>query len=68
MLIVAAAFAAGTIGSGSIVLQSSSTDEFVSGFKVDQKFVRPEVSGSNLVPCGSVTDPILANCGSDPLD
>ncbi len=68
MLIVSNAFAAGTIGSGSVVLQSSSTDEFVSGFKVDQKFVRPEVSASNLVPCGSVTDPILANCGSDPLD
>jgi hypothetical protein len=30
--------------------------------------VRPSVSGSNLVPCGSVTDPILPNCGSDPLD
>ena len=68
MLIVPAAFAPGTIGSGSIVLQSSSADEFVSGFRVDQKFVRPEVSASNLVPCGSVTDPILANCGSDPLD
>jgi hypothetical protein len=67
-LIVSNAFAASTIGSGSIVLQSSSADEFVSGFKVDQKFVRPEVSASNLVPCGSVTDPILANCGSDPLD
>jgi hypothetical protein len=68
MLVVPSAFAASTIGSGAIVLQSSSTDEFVSGFKVDQKFVRPEVSASNLVPCGSVTDPILANCGSDPLD
>ena len=68
MLIVPAAFAANTIGSGAIVLQSSSTDEFVSGFRVDQKFVRPEVSASNLVACGSVTDPILSNCGSDPLD
>ena len=67
-LIMAAAFAPGTIGSGEVVLQSSSTDQFVSGFRVDQKFVRPEVSASNLVPCGSVTDPILANCGSDPLD
>jgi len=67
-LVVPSAFAASTIGSGAIVLQSSSTDEFVSGFRVDQKFVRPEVSASNLVPCGSVTDPILANCGSDPLD
>lgn len=68
MLIMPAAFAASTIGSGAIVLQSSSTDEFVSGFRVDQKFVRPKVSGSALQPCGSVTDPILANCGSDPLD
>ena len=68
MLIVPAAFAAATIGSGEVVLQNGSTDEFVSGFKVNQKFVRPAVSASNLVPCGSVTDPILANCGSDPLD
>ncbi len=68
MLVVPAAFAASTIGSGAIVLQSSSTDEFVSGFRVDQKFVRPKVSRSALQPCGSVTDPILANCGSDPLD
>ena len=49
-------FAASTIGSGSIVLQSGGTDEFVSGFKVDQKFVGPEVSASSLVPCGEVTD------------
>jgi hypothetical protein len=68
MLIVPAALAPNTIGSGEIVLQNGSTDEFVSGFRVDQKFVRPAVSASNLVPCGSVTDPILANCGSDPLD
>ena len=68
MLIVPAAFAPNTIGSGEIVLQSGSIDEFVSGFRVDQKFVRPAVAASNLVPCGSVTDPILANCGSDPLD
>jgi hypothetical protein len=68
MLIVTGAFAASTIGSGAVVLQSSSTDEFVSGFKVNERFVRPKVSGSALQPCGSVTDPILANCGSDPLD
>ncbi len=68
MLIVTAALAPNTIGSGEIVLQNGTTDEFVSGFRVDQKFVRPAVSASNLVPCGSVTDPILANCGSDPLD
>lgn len=67
-LIVPAAFAPSTVGAGSIVLQSGGVDEFVSGFKVNQKFVRPKVSGSSLEPCGSVTDPILANCGSDPLD
>jgi hypothetical protein len=57
-----------TIASGEIVLQSSSTNEFMSGFKVDQKFVRPKVGASTLEPCGSVTDPVLTNCGSDPLD
>jgi hypothetical protein len=67
-LIMNAEFAASTIGSGSIVLQSGASNEFVSGFRVDEKFVRPKVAGSTLVPCGSVTDPILANCGSDPLD
>ena len=67
-LVVPSAFAAGTIGSGSIVLQTSSTDQFVSGFKVNERFVRPEVSASNLVPCGDVTDPADLVCGSDPLD
>ena len=67
-LVVPSEFAASTIGSGSIVLQSSGTDEFVSGFKVDQKFVPPAVSVSNLVECGTVTDPSGLVCGSDPLD
>ncbi|HKN13546.1 MAG TPA: hypothetical protein VJX68_10175 [Candidatus Binatus sp.] len=67
-LVVTSEFPASMIGSGAVVLQSAGTDEFVSGFKVDQKFVRPKVSGSSLEPCGSVTDPILSNCGSDPLD
>lgn len=67
-LIVSAEFAASTMGSGSIVLQSNSTDQFVSGFKVNQKFVRPAVSVSNLVRCADVTDPIGLVCGSDPLD
>ena len=40
----------------------------MSGFKVDQKFVAPKVGASSLEPCGSVTNPILSNCGSDPLD
>src|SRR5260370_20721492 len=67
-LIAPAGFAPSTIGSGSIVLQSNSTDQFVSGFKVNQKFVRPAISVSNLVRCADVTDPIGLTCGSDPLD
>lgn len=67
-LIVNPAFPASTIGSGEVVLQSGAMNEFVSGFKVDRKFVNPKVSASYLQPCGSVTDPILSNCGSDPLD
>jgi hypothetical protein len=66
-LVVTSAFIPGTIGSGSIVLQSSDTDEFVSGFKVDEKFVRPEVSMANLVACNDVTDPGDLACGNDPL-
>ncbi len=61
-------FTASEIASGSIVLQNAGTDEFVSGFKVDEKFVPPAVSAENLIPCEDVTDPILSNCGSDPLD
>jgi len=67
-LVVTAKFAASTIGSGEVVLQSGTTDEFVSGFKVDQKFVPPAVSLSRLVECGAVTDPTGLVCGSDPLD
>jgi len=50
-LVVPSAFAASTIGSGAIVLQSSSTDEFVSGFRVDQKIC---ASGSFGVEPGSL--------------
>jgi hypothetical protein len=58
-----------TIAAGEVVLQNSSgLNEFVSGFKVNEKFVAPKVSASQLVPCGSVTDPVLSTCGSDPLD
>ena len=67
-LIVPTEFAASTIGSGSIVLQSGATNEFVSGFKVSEKFVPPAVSASNLVECGVVTNPDDLACGGDPLD
>ena len=61
------AFPAETVGSGEIILQRSGVNQFVSGFKVNQKFVPPPVASSNLVPCGQVTEPGLAACGSDPL-
>ncbi len=68
-LVMDTEFAAGTVGSGEVVLQSSSTNEFVSGFKVDEKFVSPKVSSSTLQQCGNVTYPgALENCGSDPLN
>jgi hypothetical protein len=66
-LIVSGAFAPGTAATGAIVVQNGSTDEFVSGFKVNQKFVSPKVAQSTLVPCGSVTVPNDLVCGSDPL-
>src|SRR5579875_2525950 len=62
------AFASGTIASGEVVLQSGGTDEFVSGFKVKQHFVRPDVAVSNLVACGEVSNPSGLTCGTDPLD
>ncbi|HYK64291.1 MAG TPA: hypothetical protein VEY94_05050 [Patescibacteria group bacterium] len=66
-LIVTEAFALGTVATGAVVVQNGSTDEFESGFKVDQKFVSPKVAQSTLVPCGSVTVPDDLVCGSDPL-
>jgi hypothetical protein len=62
------AFTSGTIGSGEVVLQSGGTDEFVSGFKVNQHFVRPDIAVSNLVACGEVSNPTGLTCGTDPLD
>jgi len=61
-------FAASTIGSGTIEILSGSTNEFVSGFKVDEKFIPPAASVSNLVACGTVTNPNDLTCGGDPLD
>src|SRR5271155_5290556 len=63
-----AVFAASTIGSGTIEVLNGSTNEFVSGFKVDEKFIPPAASVSNLVPCGTVTNPDDLTCGGDPLD
>ena len=52
------------------MLQRSSLDQFVTGFKVDVKFVPPPTSVSSLVPCGEVINlgpSSLSNCGDDPL-
>jgi hypothetical protein len=68
-LVVDPEFPPNTIASGEVLLQSGGANEFVSGFKVDQKFKSPKVSASTFEPCGSVTYPApLGNCGSDPLD
>jgi hypothetical protein len=67
-LVVSSEFMAGSIGAGSIAVQNGGTDEFVSGFKVRQRFIPPDVATSNLVACSEVTDPTGLNCGSDPLD
>src|SRR5271163_1047408 len=67
-LIVSSLFAASTIASGSIQITSGGTLEFVSGFKVDEKFIPPAASISNLVQCSAVTNPDDLTCGSDPLD
>lgn len=61
------AFPAETVGTGEIILKRNGANQFVSGFKVNQKFLPPPVASSNLVPCGQVTEPGLAACGSDPL-
>lgn len=67
-LIASSVFAASTVGSGWIQITSGATLEFVSGFKVDEKFIPPAASVSNLVQCSTVTNPADLTCGSDPLD
>jgi hypothetical protein len=67
-LIVSSEFAAGTIASGVIEIQSSGTTEFETGFKVDEKFIPPAAAVSNLVQCGTVTNPDDLVCGGDTLD
>ncbi|MFZ0887785.1 MAG: hypothetical protein WA005_04975 [Candidatus Binataceae bacterium] len=42
--------------------------EFLSGFKVTQRFIAPTTTEDNFVACGEVTDPSGLDCGSDTLD
>ncbi len=60
------AFAVGDIGSGSVVLERDTKDQFVTGFKVaNEEDVELETA---LVRCEAVNQPItLDNCGTDPL-
>jgi hypothetical protein len=68
VLIQSSAFAAGTIGSGTVVLERAGSDQYFSGFKVTEKSKPPTVSQASLVRCSDVSTSNLANCGSDPLD
>jgi hypothetical protein len=66
------AFAAGTTGSGTVVLQRLGDDQFLSGFYVNQKPISPVVSEANLITCAAVVASNSAltsveTCGTDPL-
>ncbi len=68
------AFTADTTGSGTVVLQRGGSDQFLSGFDVDQKPIVPIVSEANLVTCMAVVTSnstllpaSLETCGADPL-
>jgi hypothetical protein len=68
----ASAFAAGITGSGTVVLQRGGSDQFLSGFDVDQMPIAPIVSEANLVTCAAVvtSNSSLTSeemCGTDPL-
>ncbi len=61
------AFSAGVKGSGTVVLSSGPTKEFLSGFKVSEKPSPKPVAGSGLVSCIAVNDPPISGCGGDSL-
>jgi len=66
------AFTPGTTASGTVVLERGGSDQFLSGFDVNQKPIVPVVSEANLVTCAAVvaSNAALASvetCGTDPL-
>ncbi len=70
-LIKTGAFPADATASGTFVLQRLGSDQFLSGFDVNQKPIVPLVSEANLVTCAAVvtSNPGLTGetCGTDPL-
>jgi len=50
------------------VSNAGGTLEFLSGFSVTEHPASPVVAAENLVRCSDSTNPVLADCGSDPLD
>jgi hypothetical protein len=66
-LMASAFFPAGTIGEGEFAIQRSSADQYLSGFDITQKPPKPRQAHSTLDRCVSVTNPVLGNCGTDPL-
>ena len=66
-LMASAFFPAGTTGEGVFAVQRNSFDQYLSGFNITQKPPKPRQAHSTLVRCVSVTNPVLSNCGTDPL-
>jgi len=66
-LMASALFAAGTTGEGVFAIQRNSLDQYLSGFNITQKPPKPRQAHSTLARCANVTDPVLGNCGTDPL-
>jgi hypothetical protein len=60
-------FSPGTVGSGTIVIKSGGSDEFLSGFNVTQRPAPVTMFKVNLARCLDVNMPTLHNCGIDPL-
>jgi hypothetical protein len=66
-LMASAFFPAGTIGEGVFEVQRNSVDQYVSGFDITHKPPKPREAHSSMVRCVSVSNPVLGNCGTDPL-
>jgi hypothetical protein len=66
-LMASAFFPAGTTGEGVFAVQRNSADQYLSGFNITQKPPKPRQAHSTLDRCVSVTNPVLSNCGTDPL-
>lgn len=61
-------FSSGTVASGTVVLKRGGSDQFLGGFKVNQRPTPPPQAKSGLVRCLDVSAPALTDaCGTDPL-